>query len=211
MSINATKTHNRIEKHFTSPQRELPKSEYDRYAFFGDAVLDAVGTLRELLRSENEATSLKAAELILAVQQTSIRHGRPVATCTAPIKEHRPDVLNHPVYYGEESEPVKETPAEEFVPFDELDLPGGPPTEEEAFASHVKEAERMQERVAKLDPKLAAKLAAIPNSAAICVRDQLKEWKKKATDIPLGGFMRAVMNSASGAASARRENLTTAG
>jgi len=184
----ATETKNRIKKHFAPEQRELPKSEYERYAFFGDCVLDAVATLRELLRSENEATCLKAAEMILNLQQTSIRHGRSVATCVEPMKRHSMEAMENPAYYGEESKPVEQN--------DELNLPRDPPTEEEAFASHVKEAERihkrMVEKAAKTDPELAAKLAAVPDSAAVIVRTHLNQWKKKATDITLGGFARAV-------------------
>jgi len=196
----ATQAKNCFRKRFAQPQRELPKSEYERYAFFGDAVLDAVATLRELLRSEDETTCLKAAEMILNLQQTSIRHGREVATCVEPFKRHSMDTIEHPAYYGEESKPV-EKPADKFVPFDEIDLPGGPPTEEEAFASHAKEAERihkrMVEKASKVDPELAAKLSEIPDSAAIIVRTHLEKWKKKATNIPLGGFIHAVANGGS--------------
>jgi len=194
----ATQTKNRIKKHFAPPQRELPKSEYERYAFFGDCVLDAVATLRELLRSEDEATCLKAAELILNLQQTSIRHGRSVATCVEPFKRHSIDAIEHPAYYGEEPKPAEEPAKNDFEPFDELKRPVAPPSEEEAFASHVKEAERIHKRMidkaAKLDPELAAKLASIPNAAASIVRTHLEQWKKKATDIPLGGFIHAVTN-----------------
>jgi len=197
----ATQAKNRIKNHFAPPQRELPKSEYERYALFDDAVLDAVATLRELLRSDDEATCLKAAEMILALEQTSIRHGRSVATCVEPMKRHSMECIEHPRFYGEEPKPVDE-PTDKFVPFDELKRPVVPPTEEEAFASHVKEAERihmrMVEKAAKTDPELAAKLAATPNAAEIIVHAQLKEWKKKATDIPFGGFTRAVVHGLNG-------------
>ena len=95
----ATYTHNRIVRDCPAPvRRELPTSESGRKDLWGDTVLEAVMALREQLNSRNEQIVAAAANSILELERTPMRHGKLISgtdTSVAPsipIEAELPEV-----------------------------------------------------------------------------------------------------------------------
>ncbi len=80
---------NRIGAHFDSPptaKPAVPKSERERGRLWSDVVFDAVLALHGQLASRSEAVVAAAANSILELERTRLRHGKNVAGST-----HRTD------------------------------------------------------------------------------------------------------------------------
>ena len=78
----ATPPVNRIGAHFDSPpapKHLLPKSETERGLLWSDILFEAALTLRDQLRSRNEAVAAAAANSLLDLERTRMRHGKPLA------------------------------------------------------------------------------------------------------------------------------------
>ncbi len=83
--MTATSTHNRIGTHFadspatTAELPELPKSARERGRLWSDAVFQAVLALKQQLTHVDVGVVAAAANTIIALEQTRMRHGASVA------------------------------------------------------------------------------------------------------------------------------------
>ena len=83
--MTATSTHNRIGAHFadspatTAELPELPKSARERGRLWSDAVFQAVLALKQQLTHVDVGVVAAAANTIIALEQTRMRHGASVA------------------------------------------------------------------------------------------------------------------------------------
>jgi hypothetical protein len=100
----ATLTHNRIGRDSPVPvRRELPTSQSGRKELWGDAVLEAVMALREQLNSRNEQIVAAAANSILELERTRMRHDKlisgtdPSAVQSTPVEADDPERLEEHV------------------------------------------------------------------------------------------------------------------
>ena len=78
----ATQPVNRIGAHFDAPpvaKRVLPKTEHERGKLWSDIVFDAVLALHNQLSSKSEAVVAAAANSILELKRTRLRHSKPLA------------------------------------------------------------------------------------------------------------------------------------
>lgn len=78
----ATHPANRIGAHFDSPpvaKPALPKTERERGKLWSDVVFDAVLALHNQLNSRSEAVVAAAANTILELERTRIRHSKDIA------------------------------------------------------------------------------------------------------------------------------------
>ncbi len=90
----ATLTRNRIGRDSpASLKRELPKSELERKELWGDAVLEAVMALREQLNSRNEQIVAAAANSILELERTRMRHDKLISGTHVQMAPSEPPPL----------------------------------------------------------------------------------------------------------------------
>ena len=75
----ATQTHNRIAGHFTTPEPELPKSARERGKLWSDTVFQAILALKGQLRSGDPHIVMAAANSILEMERTRMRHAKDLA------------------------------------------------------------------------------------------------------------------------------------
>ena len=75
----ATPTHNRIATHFQSPEPELPKSARERGKLWSDTVFQAILALKAQLRSPDAHIVMAAANSILEMERTRMRHAKDLA------------------------------------------------------------------------------------------------------------------------------------
>lgn len=76
---------NRIGAHFDAPpvaKRELPKTEHGRGKLWSDIVFDAVLALRNQLSSKSETVVAAAANTIVDLERTRLRHSNDLAGST---------------------------------------------------------------------------------------------------------------------------------
>ena len=81
----ATQPVNRIGAHFDSPpvpKRVLPKTEHERGKLWSDIVFDAVLALHNQLNSRSEAVVAAAANSIMELERTRLRHSNNLAGST---------------------------------------------------------------------------------------------------------------------------------
>ena len=119
--------HNRIGHDFpVSVRRELPTSERERKDLWGDTVLEAVMALRDQLNSKNEQIVAAAANSILELERTRMRHDKlisgtePIAAPNIPVEVDDPARLNEHVqefhdYMEQVGQPISATEAKAFV------------------------------------------------------------------------------------------------
>ena len=75
----ATQTHNRIAPHFATPEPELPKSARERGKLWSDTVFQAILALKAQLRSPDAHIVMAAANSILEMERTRMRHTKNLA------------------------------------------------------------------------------------------------------------------------------------
>ena len=75
----ATQTHNRIAPHFATLEPELPKSARERGKLWSDTVFQAILALKAQLRSPNSNIVMAAANSILIMERTRMRHAKDLA------------------------------------------------------------------------------------------------------------------------------------
>lgn len=119
MSATATRSHNRIVQHQTSKPSSLipPATPAARQAVMADAFFTAILTLKSLLASDDPALALRAAELILDVEKTRIRHDRDViglSMTTSPEPPPAEAVSSH----EESAQPTNESCVNWADPFE---------------------------------------------------------------------------------------------
>ena len=172
MTTTASPPVNRVAGYFERPPTQLPEHPHDRQALLADCVLQAVVTMRGLLNNGDKGLAFKAAEAILSLEQSRIRHGANVAGCRSKM-----------VPKWEEMQEIKET-------FEDPG-PGREPTPEEieaaAFKLHAQEVrEELQKMEAEKPEKDRTKVSA--NAGAKFVRGRLDNWGVSAASIPAGTF-----------------------
>ena len=72
-------THNRIATHLPTPESELPKSARERGKLWSDTVFQAVLALKAQLRSPDATVVMAAANAILEMERTRMRHAKHLA------------------------------------------------------------------------------------------------------------------------------------
>ena len=162
----ATIPMNRIGAHFdTSPAElpELPQSARGRGQLWSDTVFQAVLALKKQLTHRDVAVAAAAANSIIELERTRMRHGTSVA--------------------GSElvSSAQLEYEAEQSRKFDYFNKPTEQPearSNEQALAEHIAEVGEAAERSGKQ----------LPGSPAGYVVWQLKKWGIGANAIPKDGF-----------------------
>ena len=142
----------------------LPKSSRERGELWSDAVLHAVLTLKRHLTHQDAAIAMGAANSILELERTRIRHGRNVAGSEIVTEARR--------QFDEE-----ESRRMEVKPTAKPDVAAGARTDEQAFAEHVAEVTEYSED----DP-----LGVPPERFVTWLLDS---WNLAASAIPAGGLM----------------------
>ena len=167
-----TATVNRVAGHFERPLTQLPEHPHDRQALLADCVMQAVVTMRGLLNNGDKGLAFKAAEAILSLEQSRIRHGANVAGCRGKM-----------VPKWEEMQEIKEA-------FEDPG-PAREPTPEEIEAAAFKlHSQEVREELQKLEQKKPEKdrMKVPANAGAKFVRARLEVWGVGAASIPAGSF-----------------------
>ena len=142
----------------------LPKSSRERGELWSDAVLHAVLTLKRHLTHQDAAIAMGAANSILELERTRIRHGRNVAGSEIVSEARR--------QFDEE-----ESRRMEVKPSVKPDVAVEGRTDEQAFAEHVAEVTEYSED----DP-----LGVPPERFVTWL---LGSWNLAASAVPAGGLM----------------------
>jgi len=167
-----TATVNRVAGYFERPLPQLPEHPHERQALLADCVLQAVVTMRGLMSSGDKGLAYKAAEAILSLEQSRIRHSTEVSGCRTKMRPK-----------WEEMQEMKEC-------FDDPG-PAREPTPEEIEAAAFKlHAQEVREELQKLEQKKPEKdrMKIAANAGAKFVRGRLEKWGVSAASIPAGTF-----------------------
>jgi hypothetical protein len=81
---------NRIKGYYASKRPELPKTDLERHAVLTDCVMASILALKELLYCGDPQVVMGAADRILAVEKTRLRHDRNVSGCKPPLQKIDP-------------------------------------------------------------------------------------------------------------------------
>jgi hypothetical protein len=81
---------NRIKGYYASKRPELPKTDLERHAVLTDCVMASILALKELLYCGDPQVVMGAADRILAVEKTRLRHDRNVSGCRPPLQRIDP-------------------------------------------------------------------------------------------------------------------------
>ena len=151
-----------------APLPELPATARGRGQLWSDTVFHAVAALRLQLTHRDAAVVAAAANSILELERTRIRHGRLVAGSEL--------VSAAQLEYEADQRLDDEIDAEGRA----LEGPGDEErTEEQALAEHAEEVAELQEETGR----------PLPGNPATFVAWQLRRWNLPATAIPAGGFL----------------------
>jgi hypothetical protein len=211
---------NRMRGYFAKTKRELPKTPQERHELLSDCVMEAILAARDLLNDEDKSVVLKAAETILKVERTRIRHDRNVSGCKPPLQRIDPSQFDdvpppvqqnrgHSIASGDEEMLLAQLEKNLGMMFgtdnDEEDVEDEAPapvptkpaavyakTEEEALDWHTDELRRGLQRVEKQEPGGSVKDVRNDAEARMLVGFHLNGWQMKAVEIPKGGFWRTV-------------------
>ena len=193
---------------FDSPPKVrpvLPQSERDRGKLWSDVVFEAVLALRELLTSRSEAISSGAANTILDLERTRMRHDKCLAGSSSPSeaqlefeRESRlppsrasyDDELDELATLAEAIPPPKPRPAKVEAtpapaPVEKPFSPGSRREEQELFQIHAAEAFAIlvENRCPGDDgPPVTME------DAMVFVETQFETWNLKSSDVPSGKF-----------------------
>ena len=75
----ATQPRSRVAAHFETPEPVLPKSARERGKLWSDAVFQAVLAMKKLLRSNDTNVVMMAANALLELERTRMRHTKELA------------------------------------------------------------------------------------------------------------------------------------
>ena len=157
---------NRIATHLPTPEPELPKSARDRGKLWSDTVFQAVLALKAQLRSPDAQVVMAAANAILGMERTRMRHAKNLAG-----SEHISDSQEE--YEEEQDRRFDYSPPPDRVekPAPERAAPSA------ALAAHACEV------------RTASEAAGAPMSERQALRftaDVLRRMELDAEDVPLG-------------------------
>ncbi len=172
----ATQPINRIGAHFDSPpipKRVLPATERERSHLWSDMVFDALLALHKQLDSRSEAVVAAAANSILELERTRMRHDQTVA--------------------GTRVELEPESPAETTVPPETLSIPQEDHDDPATLTDHIGE---VREHMARAIRRPMAE----PEAKAYVV-EKLDAWRVRPSQIHRGEFVKmlGLMNESPGA------------
>ena len=169
----ATLPHNRLGYDAPPPAKvSLPATARERGLLWSDAVFSAVLTLKNQLASRSEAVAAAAANSILELERTRMRHGKTVAGSSLDSEESdRSDVGDDDG--SDRLETLGELP--------DLEPPQCEPPETETLAGHTAE-------VLKAIPLIGTK-PTTRSAAERIVRGFLNQQVIEAEDIAPGQFM----------------------
>ena len=173
----ATLPINRIGAHYDSPPAEIPElpaSARERGKLWSDTVFQAVLALRNQLTHRDAAVVAAAANSILELERTRMRHGKLVAG-SEQVSEAQLEFEADERRSDERSVAERSRAAEKKAEA----RPVAGRSNEQALAEHARE-------VAEASAASESKLQGTP---VVFVRWQLKEWGVQANAIPKGGFM----------------------
>ena len=189
----ATQTHNRLGAHFDAPpapKRGLPKTERERGQLWSDVVLDAVLALHKQLESHNEAVVAAAANSILDLERTRLRHGKDLAGSThksdAEVDSDERCELDPLPDLGRKSATERKPRAEKPT------LPPAPAEPLDDATLLRRHAEEALDVLAELNATLPERLRkpVTMETAEGYVRSVCGEYRLKLSDIPPGHFRR---------------------
>lgn len=154
----ATQPVNRIGAHFDSPsapKRVLPQTERERSRLWSDMVFNALLALQKQLDSRNEAVVAAAANSILELERTRMRHDQTVAGTRVELElEPEPALatFDTPVVEGDDFEPATLTDHTAEVREHMAHVVRRPMAEPEAKAYVVEKLDNWQVRPSQIHP-----------------------------------------------------------
>jgi hypothetical protein len=178
-STAPTNSVNRVADYFDRPLPEIPAHPHDRQDMLAETVLQAVQAMRGLLKSADKAIVLKAAEAILALEQTRIRHGTNVIGCRVRLI---PDWESRKEMQDCITATAPPTAAE---------------VEENAAKEHAMEVRAELKKLEETKPAAERKKVA-PNAGRVFVQNCLKDWNIPASAVPAGKFWDAFLQRDAG-------------
>ena len=160
----ATLLHNRIAGEIPVPAKApLPECERERGRLWNDAVLEAVLALQNQLGSRNEEIVAAAANSILELERTRMRHDKTVSGTRDDRMRDEPTpaavVPERPAFTPEEEGMVAEHAREV------RSVANGPMSEAEAVAFVVEKLEQWQVRPGRIYPGEFAKMLGMMGAA----------------------------------------------
>ena len=194
--MNATL--NRLGAHFDSPpatKPALPKSERGRGQLWSDVVFDAVLALHGQLKSRSETVVAAAANSILELERTRMRHSQTVAGSSLDSEAQREFDDAH----GDADESVEDDEADdELSDLPDLDdepqrpyLPDDRHKHPALFRLHAEEAfEELVEAEAELPERERSPVTM--ERAMRYVEVQFEAWNLRTTDIRPGEFRKVI-------------------
>ncbi len=129
----ATLPFNRVAAQFDTPEPELPKSARERGKLWSDTVFQAVFALKKQLRSPDAHIVMAAAEAILEMERTRMRHSKNLAGS------------QHVSEAQEEFEAERERDLD-YSPPDHTEAHPEPEEPSEALVSHAREIRESTEK-----------------------------------------------------------------
>jgi hypothetical protein len=160
---------NRIAGYFANPLPEIPADDFGRHAFYTEAILQAVAAMRGLLKSNDTAMVLKAAQELFALERTRLRHHREMTGCREkPIPKWKQD-------------------QEKMEALNAVGPPSPGQLESAAFEAHAKEAQAELRKAEEAKPEGERKPVHSQAGRATVTRF-LKHWNVTAQSIPAGTF-----------------------
>ncbi len=191
---------NRLDKHFDSPpatKPALPKSERGRGQLWSDVVFDAVVALHTQLASRSEAVVAAAANSILELERTRMRHGQTVAGSSLDSEAERDfeDARGGVVAADGDDDPdendlrdlpdlAEDEPHRDYLPDDRHKHPAH-------FRRHAEEAfEELVEAEAELPERERSPVTM--ERAMRYVEVQFEAWNLRTIDIRPGEFRKVI-------------------
>ena len=164
---------------FDSPPAELPalpQSARERGRLWSDTVFQAVLALKKQLTHRDADIVAAAANSILELERTRMRHGTQVAG-SEEVSEAQ---LEYEEEQRHESERYKNRRAEKRAASEAEEKPAEEPdSNAQSLAEHAREAAEFYEKIGKPLPMRPERFAA----------RLLKTWGLEANEIPAGGFI----------------------
>ena len=174
---------NRIGAHYDSPpiaRPSLPKGERARGQLWSDVVFEAVLALRNQLTSRSESVAAAAANSILELERTRMRHAKPLAG-SRYLTEAQEEFERDPTGMADESEPDLGGTGAAPVPRVSSVAPEPEPEDECEFDNHTRTVRNY------FADKLARPMTAPESVEFVC--EKLRGWMLTAASVPRDKFI----------------------
>jgi hypothetical protein len=168
-------TINRVADYFQRPLPEIPDSDFDRQAMYSESILQAVRAMRGLLGHADSSNARAAAQELLLLERTPLRHHRGISGCREkPIPKWKLD-------------------QESMECFNDPGPPSPQQLETAAIEAHAKEAQAELRKAEEAKPRNERKHVHSAAGRATVLRC-LKHWNVTAQSIPVGTFWWEYLN-----------------